>query len=72
MYLLVFDIVPNRKSFFFKIKLRVLSMLLCLYSKQIVDQESLEAVEEAKGAVVFCVAACFGKVGLIDNMEINV
>ncbi len=40
--------------------------------KQIVDQESLEAVEEIKGAVVFCVAAWFGKVRLIDNMEIYV
>ncbi|PSR86373.1 Pantoate--beta-alanine ligase, partial [Actinidia chinensis var. chinensis] len=41
--------------------------------KKIMDQESLEAVEEeVKGAVVFCVAAWFGKVRLIDNMEINV
>ncbi|XP_057480298.1 pantoate--beta-alanine ligase [Actinidia eriantha] len=39
---------------------------------EIVDQENLEAVEEIKGAVVFCVAAWFGKVRLIDNMEINV
>lgn len=39
---------------------------------EIVDQESLEAVEEIKGAVVFCIAAWFGKVRLIDNMEISV
>ncbi|KAF8392046.1 hypothetical protein HHK36_022386 [Tetracentron sinense] len=38
---------------------------------EIVDQESLEAVEEIKCPVVFCVAAWFGKVRLIDNMEIN-
>ena len=49
-----------------------MSTLLYLSSKQIVDQENLEAVEEIKGAVVFCVAAWFGKVRLIDNMEINV
>ncbi|KAI3772900.1 hypothetical protein L6452_04094 [Arctium lappa] len=39
---------------------------------EIVDQESLEAVEEIKGGVVLCVAAWFGKVRLIDNMEIHV
>ncbi|XAR60913.1 Pantoate--beta-alanine ligase [Bertholletia excelsa] len=39
---------------------------------EIVDQESLEEVEEIKGGVVFCVAAWFGKVRLLDNMEINV
>ncbi|KAK6946943.1 Pantoate-beta-alanine ligase [Dillenia turbinata] len=39
---------------------------------EIVDQENLEAVEEIKSSVVFCVAAWFGKVRLIDNMEINV
>ncbi|KAL6978777.1 pantoate--beta-alanine ligase (AMP-forming) [Sarracenia purpurea var. burkii] len=39
---------------------------------EIVEQENLEAVEEIKGAVVFCVAAWFGKVRLIDNIEINV
>ncbi|KAI4356437.1 hypothetical protein L6164_000459 [Bauhinia variegata] len=38
---------------------------------EIVDQESLEAVECIKGPVVFCVAAWFGKVRLIDNIEIN-
>ncbi|KAJ9548006.1 hypothetical protein OSB04_020549 [Centaurea solstitialis] len=39
---------------------------------EIVDQESLEAVEEIKGGgVVVCVAAWFGKVRLIDNMEIH-
>ncbi|PIA36190.1 hypothetical protein AQUCO_03400242v1 [Aquilegia coerulea] len=39
---------------------------------EIVDQESLEAVEEIKSPVVFCVAARFGTVRLIDNIEINV
>ncbi|KAK2414198.1 pantoate--beta-alanine ligase [Trifolium repens] len=38
---------------------------------EIVDQHSLEKVEFIKGPVVFCVAALFGKVRLIDNMEIN-
>lgn len=38
---------------------------------EIVDQQSLEKVEFIKGPVVFCVAAFFGKVRLIDNMEIN-
>lgn len=38
---------------------------------EIVDQESLERVEEIKRPVVFCVAAWFGNVRLIDNMEIN-
>ncbi|KAK6946965.1 LOW QUALITY PROTEIN: Pantoate-beta-alanine ligase [Dillenia turbinata] len=36
---------------------------------EIVDQENLEAVEEIKSQVVFCVAAWFGKVRLIDNMR---
>ncbi|KAL5562085.1 hypothetical protein UlMin_031832 [Ulmus minor] len=39
---------------------------------EIVDQESLVAVEEIRNPVVFCVAAWFGKVRLIDNMEINI
>ena len=39
---------------------------------QIIDQETLEAVEEIKSPVVFCIAAWFGKVRLIDNMEINI
>ncbi|XP_068322806.1 pantoate--beta-alanine ligase-like [Pyrus communis] len=39
---------------------------------EIVDQESLESVEEIRRPVVFCVAAWFGKVRLIDNMEINI
>ncbi|KAM7265705.1 hypothetical protein ACFE04_003388 [Oxalis oulophora] len=39
---------------------------------EIVDQESLEAVEEIKNPVVFCIAAWFGKVRLIDNMEISI
>ncbi|KAL3647649.1 hypothetical protein CASFOL_008617 [Castilleja foliolosa] len=38
----------------------------------IVDQESLEALKEIKSPAVFCVAASFGSVRLIDNMEINV
>lgn len=40
--------------------------------EQIVDQESLDAVEEIEGPVVFCIAAWFGKVRLIDNMEIRI
>ncbi|KAM5563178.1 hypothetical protein ABKV19_018040, partial [Rosa sericea] len=39
---------------------------------EIVDQESLEPVEEIRSPVVFCVAAWFVKVRLIDNIEINV
>lgn len=39
--------------------------------RQIVNQESLEAVEEIKSPVVICIAAWFGTVRLIDNMEIN-
>ncbi|KAK9733867.1 hypothetical protein RND81_04G098000 [Saponaria officinalis] len=39
---------------------------------EIVDQQSLEAVEEVKSPVVFCVAAWFGKARLLDNIEINV
>ncbi|KAK1420596.1 hypothetical protein QVD17_22314 [Tagetes erecta] len=38
---------------------------------EIVDQESLETVFELKNGVVVCVAAWFGKVRLIDNMEIS-
>ncbi|XP_054784574.1 pantoate--beta-alanine ligase [Prosopis cineraria] len=38
---------------------------------EIVDQQSLEAVESIEAPVVFCVAAWFGKVRLIDNMEID-
>ncbi|XP_078442577.1 pantoate-beta-alanine ligase [Wolffia australiana] len=38
---------------------------------EIVDQEDLRVVEEIKAPVVFCVAAWFGKVRLIDNIEIN-
>ncbi|KAK9055658.1 hypothetical protein SSX86_026743 [Deinandra increscens subsp. villosa] len=38
---------------------------------EIVDQESLETVEDIKNGVVVCVAAWFGKVRLIDNMEID-
>ncbi|KAL0459314.1 UNVERIFIED_CONTAM: Pantoate--beta-alanine ligase [Sesamum latifolium] len=39
---------------------------------EIVDQESLETPEDIKHPVVFCVAAWFGNVRLLDNMEINV
>ncbi|KAL2238669.1 pantoate--beta-alanine ligase [Sesamum indicum] len=39
---------------------------------EIVDQESLETLEEIKRPVVFCVAALFGNIRLLDNMEINV
>ncbi|CAI9107460.1 OLC1v1006813C1 [Oldenlandia corymbosa var. corymbosa] len=39
---------------------------------EIVDQESLDAVEEIIRPVVFCIAAWFGNVRLIDNMEIQV
>ncbi|GAA0187293.1 hypothetical protein LIER_34581 [Lithospermum erythrorhizon] len=39
---------------------------------EIVDQESLESVEVIQSPVVFCIAALFGNVRLIDNMEINV
>ncbi|CAK9162386.1 unnamed protein product [Ilex paraguariensis] len=38
---------------------------------EIVEQENLESVEEIKSPVVFCIAAWFGKVRLIDNMEIS-
>lgn len=43
----------------------------CAYM-QIVDQETLEGVEEIKSGVVICVAAWFGTVRLIDNIEIDV
>ncbi|XP_006280795.2 pantoate--beta-alanine ligase [Capsella rubella] len=39
---------------------------------EIVDQETLEGVEEIKNGVVICVAAWFGTVRLIDNIEINI
>ncbi|OVA03201.1 Pantoate-beta-alanine ligase [Macleaya cordata] len=38
---------------------------------EIVDQDSLEPMDEIKSPVVICVAAWFGKVRLIDNIEIN-
>ncbi|CAN0915454.1 Pantoate--beta-alanine ligase [Linum grandiflorum] len=37
---------------------------------EIVDQESLEAVQVVKSPIVFCIAAWFGTVRLIDNLEI--
>lgn len=36
------------------------------------EQEGLEVVEEIKSPVVILIAAWFGKVRLIDNMEINI
>ncbi|XXG61914.1 hypothetical protein AAC387_Pa05g0399 [Persea americana] len=39
---------------------------------EIVDQESLNTVEEIRSPVVLCVAAWFGKVRLIDSIEINI
>ncbi|KAL8055370.1 hypothetical protein ABFX02_04G051600 [Erythranthe guttata] len=39
---------------------------------EIVDQESLESLKEITSPAVFCVAAIFGNVRLLDNMEINV
>ncbi|XP_031501789.1 pantoate--beta-alanine ligase [Nymphaea colorata] len=38
---------------------------------EVVEQENLEAVEEVCGPVVICIAAWFGNVRLIDNLEIN-
>lgn len=48
-------------------------MLVILISvlMQVVDQENLETVEEVRGPVVICIAAWFGNVRLIDNIEIN-
>ncbi|XP_039116772.1 pantoate--beta-alanine ligase [Dioscorea cayenensis subsp. rotundata] len=37
---------------------------------EIVEQESLKPVEKIESPVVMCIAAWFGKVRLIDNMEI--
>lgn len=45
---------------------------ICFICLQIVEQETLEAVEEIRSPTVFCVAAWFGNVRLIDNMEINI
>ncbi|KAG9449154.1 hypothetical protein H6P81_009119 [Aristolochia fimbriata] len=39
---------------------------------EIVDQQSLVPVEEIKAPVVFCIAAWFGNVRLIDNVEMNI
>lgn len=45
----------------------------CVFEmEQIVEQESLVAVEEMRKPAVLCVAAWFGKVRLLDNMELNV
>lgn len=38
---------------------------------EIVEQESLKPVDEIRSPVVICVAAWFGNVRLIDNMEIK-
>lgn len=45
---------------------------MSIHVKQIVDQESLEDLKEINSSAVFCIAAWFGNVRLIDNMEINV
>ena len=42
-----------------------------LLSMQIVEQESLVPVERIDRPCVICVAAWFGKVRLIDNIEIQ-
>lgn len=39
---------------------------------EIVGQESLEVLQEIKTAAVFCVAAWFGNVRLLDNIEIHI
>ncbi|XP_022963904.1 pantoate--beta-alanine ligase-like [Cucurbita moschata] len=39
---------------------------------EIVEQESLEVVEQIKSPVVILIAAWFGKVRLIDNIEISI
>ncbi|KAL7139052.1 hypothetical protein ABFS83_09G024900 [Erythranthe nasuta] len=39
---------------------------------EIVEQESLEPLKEISSPAVLCVAAIFGNVRLLDNMEINV
>ncbi|KAG6400936.1 hypothetical protein SASPL_137781 [Salvia splendens] len=39
---------------------------------EIVDQESLEVLEEIKSPAVFCIAVWFGNVRLLDNVEIAV
>jgi hypothetical protein len=44
---------------------------LYLVSMQIVEQESLVPVERMDRPCVICVAAWFGKVRLIDNIEIQ-
>lgn len=38
---------------------------------EVVDQETLEVVEEIRAPIVICVAAWFGKARLIDNIEID-
>lgn len=38
---------------------------------QIVEQESLTPVDQINCPVVICIAAWFGNVRLIDNIEIN-
>ncbi|KAG6489865.1 hypothetical protein ZIOFF_051146 [Zingiber officinale] len=52
-------------------KLVKLLLVEALRSDYVVEQESLVAVEDIRTPVVICVAAWFGKVRLIDNMEIN-
>lgn len=55
----------------FLIQLIYIFFVVWFDRKQIVDQETLEAVEEIKAPVVICIAAWFGKARLIDNIEIN-
>lgn len=50
--------------------LLIIHFFFCLYLK-IVDQEGLVPVEKINCSVVICVAAWFGDVRLIDNMEID-
>lgn len=42
-----------------------------MFNLKIVEQESLTPVEKIDCSVVICIAAWFGDVRLIDNMEID-
>lgn len=48
-----------------------LNRVMVLSDEQIVDQESLETLQEIDSPAVFCIAAWFGNVRLIDNIEIS-
>lgn len=65
-------VITNTNKKFISIFWFCFTSLLTPSLHQIVDQESLEPVETIKRPVVFCVAVWFGKVRLIDNMEIDV